>query len=543
MAKKCYVGIADVARLVKKGYVGVGLSSSYTCVEYIESSGTQYIDTGIAHSSSKKIVLAMDLAYTTVDPTNQIMGFSGSGGCGIGLAKSSWWEIGTTAVAGTRYSVEFGVDGTSVYRIIDGTTYSKTRSATSFTSNLFLMAAHTSASNATLNYYCSCKLYGAKVWVDDVLVRDFVPCINSSDAVGLYDKQNDTFYGNNGSGSFTAGTSTGTVISPSFARRIKKGYVGVGGVARPFWSNEEAAYYGQVTSFTTARSHAAATSIGQYALFGGGLKTDATRSSAVDAYNKSLTHTTTSISGASYDKAAASVGNYAIFFHGPNLYSGTAFDKSLSKTRLNTSSSGRAYLGIAGTSLGSHALFGGGYEAGAYYATVYAYDTSLTLSNPASLSSARSYLAATSVGDYALFGGGENNDGEFNVVDAYNMSHTRTTAPALASARSEFRATTVGDYAIFAGGSVSEIDVYNTSLTKISATGMRYGRFRVGATTLNDVAIIAGGNYSGADVYDVSLTKKFVSSSGTDYCSVGTTTGNFALFAGTGGEVFAFEKS
>ena len=54
------------------------------------------------------------------------------------------------------------------------------------------------------------------------------------------------------------------------ARKIKKGYIGIGGVARPFWTGGELAYYGTITALSKARCDLAATSVGNYALFGGG---------------------------------------------------------------------------------------------------------------------------------------------------------------------------------------------------------------------------------------------------------------------------------
>ena len=74
MAKKVYVGIGDVARNVKaiyvgvngvarrivKGYVGVnGVARqfyevlSYTPLNYIESTGTQWISTGVSYNYNK----------------------------------------------------------------------------------------------------------------------------------------------------------------------------------------------------------------------------------------------------------------------------------------------------------------------------------------------------------------------------------------------------------------------------------------------------------------------------------------------------------
>lgn len=55
------------------------------------------------------------------------------------------------------------------------------------------------------------------------------------------------------------------------AKKIKKAYIGVGGVARPCWGGgDEPTYYGTVTALSKARSNLAATSVGNYALFGGG---------------------------------------------------------------------------------------------------------------------------------------------------------------------------------------------------------------------------------------------------------------------------------
>ena len=127
------------------------------------------------------------------------------------------------------------------------------------------------------------------------------------------------------------------------------------------------------TALSEARKDLAATSVGDYALFGGGR--GGSNSSTVDAYNTSLTRTIpTPLSVARYNLVAASVGNYA--------------------------------------------LFGGG----SYKDIVDAYDTSLIRTIPTPLSAGRSYLAATTVGNYALFGGGHNRSAYSNTVDAYTIS-------------------------------------------------------------------------------------------------------------------------
>jgi len=131
-------------------------------------------------------------------------------------------------------------------------------------------------------------------------------------------------------------------------------------------------YYGTIDALSVARRNLAATTVGNYALFGGGW-TGSAYSNAVDAYNTSLTRTT--------------------------------------PTALSVA---RRYL--AATTVGNYALFGGGSEPSN---AVDAYDTSLTRTTPTALSVAKDALAATTVGNYALFGGGYDGSTYSNVVDVY----------------------------------------------------------------------------------------------------------------------------
>ena len=218
------------------------------------------------------------------------------------------------------------------------------------------------------------------------------------------------------------------------ARKIIKAYIGIGGVARPCWSvNKELTYYGTITSLSTARSKLAATSVGNYALFGGG-QTDSTTSSAtVDAYDTSLTRSTpTSLFNARYGLTATSVGDYAIFFggvSGGSLAAATIdyYDKSLTRTTptpllyIDT-------LGGAATTLGDYAMFGGGdLSVDGIIPFVFCFDKSLTrkyftTSEEGALSVARYNLAATTVGNYAIFAGGQTDESNYSAVaEAYTV--------------------------------------------------------------------------------------------------------------------------
>ena len=121
------------------------------------------------------------------------------------------------------------------------------------------------------------------------------------------------------------------------ARKVKKAYIGVGGTARPcFFEGLE--YYGTATRLSVAMERLAATTVGNYALFGGGYGGNGKASAVVSAYNASLTRSAPT-----------------------DMILGGA--------------------DLAATAVGSYALFGGGYNS-KYQRTVDAYNTSLTHSNP-----------------------------------------------------------------------------------------------------------------------------------------------------------------
>ena len=342
-------------------------------------------------------------------------------------------------------------------------------------------------------------------------------------------------------------TQTGTETK-SIARKIKKAYVGVGGVARPCWGGGELTSYGNITGLSLARNELAATTIGDYALFGGGRDTSGTCVSTVNAYDTSLTRTTpTTLSTGRRGLAAATVGDYALF--GGGYTSGTtttnavnAYNTSLTRTTPSTFNLARSYL--AATTVGNYALFGGGHTGSiATTGSVNAYDTSLTRTSATALSDSRKELAATTVGNYALFGGGSGSSTYSSLVNAYDTSLTRSLATSFDTAVSCLAATTVGNYALFAGGYndsdiISDINAYDTSLTRTTATSLTVARYYLSATAIGEYAIFAGG-YTGSDVnarvdiYDSALTRKTFKYLYTGRQKLAATTvGNYALFGG-----------
>ena len=116
------------------------------------------------------------------------------------------------------------------------------------------------------------------------------------------------------------------------ARKVKKAYIGIGGVARPCWSGGELTSSVTITPLSVARRKLAATSVGNYALFGGGYCSTTTGNKTVDGYDTSLTRVSvTNFKDPREDgPAATSVGKYAIFGGGATgVTNGEVYDSSL----------------------------------------------------------------------------------------------------------------------------------------------------------------------------------------------------------------------
>ena len=190
--------------------------------------------------------------------------------------------------------------------------------------------------------------------------------------------------------------------------------------------------------------------VGNYALFAGGTVSgligndDVT--SYVLAYDPSLTFTTAPwLSVARAKVKGASVGNYALFAGGMadrHCTTVDAYNASLTRTTATALSS--VENNSAAATVGNHAIFVGN------TASADIYDASLTKTSATILSTARIGLAATTVGDYAIFSGS-------GVADFCDASLTRSSIGTSMTGY-DMGAVTIGDYALFAGGHSNEID-------------------------------------------------------------------------------------
>lgn len=169
------------------------LPSTYRKLEYIQSSGKQYIDTGVIVKDITEIKVDFQ-AVTILSGENQY--------------ASSWVDYSN--------HIQIGINGNT---FIDsgGVTYSQTSSVTARTQavgvplgavNLHLYLFAQSEGTGAL-HYSSGRIFSCQITTANGLVRNFVPCKNPDGVIGMYDIVNDKFYQSSSSDTFIAGTDLG----------------------------------------------------------------------------------------------------------------------------------------------------------------------------------------------------------------------------------------------------------------------------------------------------------------------------------------------
>lgn len=230
------VVIGDKARKIIKGYAGK--LTFYTPVEYIESTGTQYIDTAVHPSADIQCVFDFQITDTSVraaitggwqSNSGMLFGIN-NGNFQFAFGTSAW--AGNTLAADTNRHIVYMNDENGDGKL-DNTvlaSHSDVVSLNNSSKNIFICAAD---GYGYPSGFTAIKVYFYKIYENGTLIRDFIPVKNQDNVACLYDLVEGKFYYNKGTGTFIAGSATGQAVSlEDKARKIIKGYAGVNGVAR-----------------------------------------------------------------------------------------------------------------------------------------------------------------------------------------------------------------------------------------------------------------------------------------------------------------------
>ena len=222
--------------MFSEGGGGGLLPKEYQQVEYLQNTGTQYINTGVSYNTTNGTRVVADiLAIQTYSGAANCYTFFGSG-TASGSTPTSTTVLQLRGFNNVQNTVAFGSSQQCV------------TTASVFTPNVFfnldstmkvgnnsikidgITKAQTTmidyGAGSTLNYYLfaynlnnsphygtptgtiSIKIKIFSIYEGDTLVRNFIPCYRKSDGVaGMYDTVSKTFFTNAGTGEFICGRS------------------------------------------------------------------------------------------------------------------------------------------------------------------------------------------------------------------------------------------------------------------------------------------------------------------------------------------------
>lgn len=195
-----------------------GLPEGYTAVDYLQSSGTQWIEMGVAPNQNTKAVLKIKIndfndglgssligSRTNANSNDQFTTYlDNSGGRRFlfrmdGQTQSISWtgltkdKIYIVTLSGTEMKAELE-DGTTVF--------SKTFSVHDFTSTVTMALFRAKGVSGA---YFQGRIYSCKHYSGDELIQDFVPCLDTEGVPCMFDFVSQKPFYNKGSGSFTWG--------------------------------------------------------------------------------------------------------------------------------------------------------------------------------------------------------------------------------------------------------------------------------------------------------------------------------------------------
>ena len=217
----------------------VALPAGYTQVEYLQSTGTQYIDVGFKPNQDTRAILDVNSALVSgpvwlfgarTSASSKAYNFL----CYGSKYRSDYNDNSSTSLT-INPSGRFTIDKDKNVTKINGSTASTiTYGAFRCEYNLFLFSNNNAGA---ANSGASISIYSCKIYDNGVLVRDMVPARNSSGTLGMYDLVGGTFYTNAGSGTFTAGAdivgfTSGAEIGTVEDREWQEGDV----LYRPQWT-------------------------------------------------------------------------------------------------------------------------------------------------------------------------------------------------------------------------------------------------------------------------------------------------------------------
>lgn len=210
----CLSAMSTLGNQAASVEVGAQVSDEYMEVPYIESTGTQYIDTGYALTSDSAEIY-IDFTLTDTDANQMLFGAKQNGSPAYtGMLQTVGDGDLAFSCGDTKLVENYEVTSEKSYTFsvdVDSSSTCKTRMGTATVNSTYTGGLNKASSiilfaggvNDVPSNFAKMKLHRFQVYQDEGIVRDLVPVVRLSDKKpGLYDRVNNRFYTNSGSGEF-----------------------------------------------------------------------------------------------------------------------------------------------------------------------------------------------------------------------------------------------------------------------------------------------------------------------------------------------------
>lgn len=186
------------------------LPEGHTELKWIESTGTQYVDSLFKPNQDTKVVV--DVQFSEVPTTHSALFGARNANTNQFWAYYRYTENAYSGRFGTTADRTIAFDPTERAMValdsnvltVNGVSVSANEATFASEQSLYLFAVN-NAEVEYRQYPGAFKLFASEIYGDGELVRDYVPDLTDDGQVGLYDLVEGKFYPNAGSGVFTAG--------------------------------------------------------------------------------------------------------------------------------------------------------------------------------------------------------------------------------------------------------------------------------------------------------------------------------------------------
>lgn len=209
--EELFLGVDGLERIyladnkIKKAFLGDSqiFPAPLTIVEYIQSTGEQFIDTGIIPTANTRVVAKFQMVNTPkeeyagmfgaqIDSSNTFgFTFTNKRNVGFKAGSGDYMNYKTTgAVSGDVYEVDCSFNSL----VINGSTFTSANTWSKTMDESIYIFARNAAGEVLTDTRTLARLYYFKIYEGETLVRDYLPAIDNKGIPGLYDREAQKMY-------------------------------------------------------------------------------------------------------------------------------------------------------------------------------------------------------------------------------------------------------------------------------------------------------------------------------------------------------------